>query len=238
LLPVVFDRAFTDTIRSGSIARDQPLLGPRAIPITLVQEFTRQLDHWQNTLPQSLQWSTSDRLESSQEGTRVHHFDRDRVSSAFVSTQELKEQSYGILKVQLRTRFHYARCMLYRPFIYKALHAPEIMEPLDIEYCALAVRSFCAWPLTIVTVKDQKRLFPHLFSWTQTSVETLLILRMTFEDSRLRDICHKHADRKEILAAISILQQWLQDLKQLDGSAEWACAMINGISMDFMLTRA
>lgn len=188
----------------------------------MVREFSRQLDHWQTTLPKPLQWSTSDRLECSQEGTRVHRFEGDGVSDTFVSTQELKEQTYGISKVQLRTRFHFARCMLYRPFVYKALHAPETMKPLDIEYCALAIHSFCAWPLIIVTVKDQKRLFPHLFSWTQTSIETLLILRMASEDNCLRDICRRHADRKEILAAASILQQWLQDLKQLDGSAEWA----------------
>lgn len=151
------------------------------------------------------------------------------VPEILVSTQELQHQAYGILKVQLRTRFYYARSMLCRPFIYKALHTPEQMTTVDVDFCVLAIRSSCAWPLSISTVQKQKRLFPHLFSWTQTSVETLLLLKMALKDGCLRDICHGKIMFEEIKAAQSVLERWLRDIGQLDGVAEWACSFLDDI---------
>lgn len=182
-------------------------------------------------MPQALRWSLLEQLDIDQSVPRPYQFEDGDALDAFVSTQELRGQTYGILKVQLRTRFHYARSMLYRPFVYKALHTPEKMTNLDIEFCAFAIHSSCAWPLTIAAVKSQKRLFPHLFSWTRISVETLLLLRITLEDNCLREICYDQGRRREISAAMLTLQQWLNDIQQLDGVAEWACIMMENIAM-------
>lgn len=200
----------------------------------MVREFARRLDNWQTTLPQPLRWSSFDQPHetASTKETELHEVEDVNVSESLVSTQELQHQTSGILKAQLRTRFYYARSMLYRPFIYKAVHESEQMTAVDIDFCALAIRSSCAWPLSISTVQKQKRLFPHLFSWTQTSVETLLLLRMALKDDCLRDICHEQVMLEEIEAAQSILEHWLHDVGQLDGVAEWACSFLGAIDKD------
>jgi hypothetical protein len=105
------------------------------------------------------------------------------------------------------------------------------MTSVDVELCVLAIRSSCAWPLSIAIVKRQKRLFPHLFSWTQTSIETLLLLGITLNDRYLRDICLDEISTKEIEGARSILREWLHDIGQLDGVAEWACSWVDDISI-------
>jgi hypothetical protein len=72
----------------------------------VVREFARQLDGWHTTLPQPLRWSLSDQFDTPKpESPLQQHEDADALD-VFVSTQELREQAYGILKAQLRTRFY------------------------------------------------------------------------------------------------------------------------------------
>lgn len=51
------------------------------------------------------------------------------------------------MDVELRTRFYYARYILYRPFIFKALHFPQLVNEQDEEYCASAVGKSHAYPM-------------------------------------------------------------------------------------------
>lgn len=111
--------------------------------------------------------------------------------------------------------------MLYRAFVYKALHSPEKMTESDAEFCALAIDAACKWPFSLHLARDTKRLFPHLFSWTQTCLGVLLIFRMTAQDHTLRAICDGSIPRHDISRATGILLDWLRDVQQLDGIAGW-----------------
>lgn len=116
--------------------------------------------------------------------------------------------------------------MLYRAFVYKVLHSPEKMSATDAEFCALAINSACEWPHSLHMARDTKRLFPHLFSWTQTCLGVLLIFRMTAKDDALRAICDEKIPHQEITRATAILLDWLEDVQQLDGIAGWCYGSI------------
>jgi hypothetical protein len=47
---------------------------------------------------------------------------------------------YDVQVALLRTRYYYAKYMVYRPFIYKALHFPEQMTQVDAEGVAECLR--------------------------------------------------------------------------------------------------
>src|ERR1700709_1999217 len=48
--------------------------------------------------------------------------------------------AYDIQVALLRTRFYYAKYMVYRPFVYKALHFPDQMTQEDAEGAAECLR--------------------------------------------------------------------------------------------------
>lgn len=127
-----------------------------------------------------------------------------------------------IITGQLRTRFYYARFMMYRPFVYKALHFPELMTPQDCDCCALAIQSACLWPLALAPCKNKKRLVPHLFTWTQNFVGILLILRMTAENECLKAICDEKVNKEDMERTVVLLLDWIRDVKQVEGIAEWS----------------
>lgn len=127
-----------------------------------------------------------------------------------------------VVTAQLRTRFYYARFMMYRHFVYKALHFPELMTQDDMANCGLAIRAACLWPICMAPSKDKKRIIPHLFAWTQNFMGILLILRMTTENECLSRICETHVSHEEIEKTASLMLEWIRDVKQLDGVAEWS----------------
>jgi hypothetical protein len=92
----------------------------------------------------------------------------------------------------------------------------------DTEYCALAIQSACLWPLTMAPPKDKKRLVPHQFTWTQNMVSILLILRMRREEGTLKRICEERVDLSDLNSTIMLMLDWVKDVKQLDGIAEWS----------------
>jgi len=130
--------------------------------------------------------------------------------------------NFDIITGQLRTRFYYAKFMIYRPFIYKALHFPEAMTNDDASYCALAMQSACLWPLLMAPPKNKKRLVPHLFTWTQNFVGILLLFRMSTVNECLGRICDERVSRQDMEQTASLMLEWLTDIRQVDGIAEWS----------------
>jgi hypothetical protein len=55
--------------------------------------------------------------------------------------------------------------MIYRPFIWRALHMCEAMTEEDEDCCAMAIRSAIMWPVTMSPPRSKKRLVPHHFTW-------------------------------------------------------------------------
>ena len=132
-----------------------------------------------------------------------------------------------MVAAELRTRFYYARFILYRPFVFKALHFPQLMVSRDVECCALAIKSACLWPIAMAPTKERKRLIPHLFTWTQNFIGILLILWILQNDDRLCHFYMEQLDFIEVQRTTSLLWQWLEDIKQVDGIAEWSWRMLH-----------
>jgi hypothetical protein len=184
-------------------------------PISVIAELGRQLDSWRALLPAAIQWRDNDRLRMADE--TILQYPTFRVST----TPLPHEINSNTLAAELRTRFYYARHMLYRPFVYKALHFPHLLSAEDVEYCVLAIQAACLWPVFFPPPKDRKRLVPHLFAWTNSSIGLLLILRMTKVSETLRGACEGRVSEREVEETVEVILDWLDGIRQFDAIAEW-----------------
>lgn len=134
-------------------------------PTTVINELARQLESWRALLPAALQWSDADRFAYPSANSL---YTRRPSMPLFTVTKESmrNEQSFSaildILTAQLRSRYYYARFMIYRPFIFKALHYSELMSPEDRQLAGRCLQSALLWPIAMSTCKDRKRLVPVL----------------------------------------------------------------------------
>ncbi|KAK5108758.1 hypothetical protein LTR62_007818 [Meristemomyces frigidus] len=193
-------------------------------PVAVIREMVRQLDSWRALLPRPLQWSDSDRFEFPASDPLSRRPNEPLFGPDQGPIPIGHRYNLDIVTAQLRTRFYYARFMMYRPFIYKALHFPEIMTPDDCNCCALAIKSACAWPLAMSPPKNKKRLVPHLFAWTQNFMGILLVLKMCYGNEFLRQVVDEGGvvGRGEIEETVGLLLEWMRDVRQVDGIAEWS----------------
>jgi hypothetical protein len=196
-------------------------------PTELCQELVHQLDLWRDALPQKLQWSDSDRFDFEE----VEPLSTALLSCSFSPLQNLGpgiiDHNTDIVVAQLRTRFYHARFLICRPFIYKAIHLPQLMTVDDRLKCAFAIDAACLWPLSLAPPKNKKHLIPHLFSWTQNFLSMIFVLRMCRTSRYLSDICHERGvaeDDRE--SAISSMIRWLEDVRQVDGIAAWSIRVL------------
>jgi hypothetical protein len=155
----------------------------------VIVELGRQLDSWRALLPEAIRWHDNDRFADLCSGTAVQYPNEPLFSTDKGTVSTSYRNSIDILTAELRTRFYYARHMLYRPFVYKALHFPELTSTDDANSCVLAVQAACLWPVFTAPARDKKRLVPHMFTWTNSSIGVLLILRMIQVNETLRGVC-------------------------------------------------
>jgi hypothetical protein len=189
----------------------------------------RQLESWRSLLPKPLQWLDNDRFDCSDSATVTHAFTELPFPLREGTLPISREYNLDILNAQLRTRFYFARFLLYRPFVYKALHFPEMMSADDVSCCALGIQAACLWPLVMAPPKDKKRLIPHLFTWTHNSIGILLILFMAKHNKALQEICKGHVSDEELMATALLMLDWLKDMKQVDATADWAWTFLQRI---------
>lgn len=53
-------------------------------------------------------------------------------------------------------------------------------------------------------------------------IGVLLILRMTQEEGVLKQLCEGRINRDDLDSTIVLLLNWVKDVKQVDGIAEWS----------------
>ena len=151
-------------ISSDTPSSNDEFGGPSA---SSLKQLSMQLTQWRGLLPRELQWAEDDPagfpaphsvnlagfdqpvdpnlgMQASHSGLPFFTTDLDSepVHYPFV---------YDIQVALLRTRYYYAKYMVYRPFIYKALHFPEQMTQEDAEGVAECLRAsiispFCSDP--------------------------------------------------------------------------------------------
>jgi len=177
----------------------------------VVKELSRQLDHWRTLLPPVLQWNDQDRYEV---------------------TVLAQDSPVELGSSHLRSRYYYARFMIYRPFVYKALHFPDYMCEEDIHYTAQCLQACMLWPISMDPPRMRKRLIPYLFAWTQNFLGVLLVLRMTTEHKKLRSIAESNHMLDDIEKTVHLLLDWFRDMRQLDGMAEWSWNILSQLYSD------
>jgi hypothetical protein len=126
-----------------------------------------------------------------------------------------------IVTAALRTRFYYARFMIYLPFVYKTLHAPQDLSIEDTDNCLVAIHSACDWPLFMEPPRNKKRLVPNLFTWTQNFISMLLILHMAMKNPDLHAVCKGRIPAERITRAVTLMLDWIYDMRQIDTIAQW-----------------
>jgi hypothetical protein len=191
-------------------------------PSRLVEELCHQLDCWRDTLPQRFQWNDRERFDFEKVDpltTALH-------TSFFSPLQNPGpgeiDHNVDVADAQLRIRF-----LICRPFIYKALHLPLLMTADDRIKCAFAVDAACLWPVCLAPPKNKKHLIPHLFSWTQNFVAMIFVLRMCRKSDYLGDVYKEIGIAEEFIeSTISSMTQWLEDVRQADGVANWSMSVL------------
>ncbi|EDO02155.1 hypothetical protein SS1G_04631 [Sclerotinia sclerotiorum 1980 UF-70] len=121
-----------------------------------VQQLASQLTQWRGLLPSAIQWDEDDPASFPSVQTldqQTRNIDPNLTSpasqdprSALFSTNIDEEPTrypyaYDIQVAVLRTRFYYAKYMVYRPFVYKVLHFPELVTPEDAQNVAECLRA-------------------------------------------------------------------------------------------------
>jgi hypothetical protein len=128
--------------------------------VNTLKQLAGQLTQWRGMLPRDLQWAEADpagfptpqttmggsnqeldpNLPPAQEPLFSTDLDSDPVQYPYV---------YDIHVGLLRTRYYYAKYMVYRPCVYKALHFPEQMTQEDAEGVAECLRVCISLPLQV-----------------------------------------------------------------------------------------
>ena len=218
-----------------------------ATPSSLKQ-LASQLTQWRGMLPRDLQWAEDDPASSPTPQPMTLGGCNPRLDPNLWPTQENSglplfttdldsepvhyPYAYDIQVALLRTRYYYVKYMVYRPFVYKALHFPEQMTQEDAEGVAECFCSCLKWPLTLSPTSRRKRLVPFLFCWSQRFLGILLIFHLTRHNPILRDIRAQLCGPKfevEADQTVQLMLDWIRDLKSSDPIAMWCWKILQGI---------
>lgn len=133
----------------------------------------------------------------------------------------------------LRTRYYITKHMIYRPFLYKALHHADQMTQDDAEGVATCLQACLKWPLTMSPACARKRLVPCIFFWTQNLLGVLLVLHLSeqvpiLQRIRTSGICGDGFEA-EASETVRLAIEWIKDLKDRDSAADWAWGVVKMI---------
>ncbi|KIM92729.1 hypothetical protein OIDMADRAFT_173807 [Oidiodendron maius Zn] len=216
--------------------------------IGTLKKLASQLGQWRGMLPPDLQWAEDDptSFPTPKQADSVYFnqpldpnlsSDSARSRMPLFSTDLDKEPIqypyvYDIQVALLRTRYYQVKYMVYRPFVYKALHFSEQMTQEDAEGVAECLRSCLKWPITLSPTSRQKRLVPYLFCWSQNLLGILLIIYMTQHNPMLSEIraqlCGPRFEA-EIDQTIEMMLDWIRDLKDTDSIALWCWKILQSV---------
>lgn len=113
----------------------------RSIPIlpeVIITELSNQLHSWLDHLPPTLRWYDESAIQDAPERTEAES----KVLRHGGLPYEIVDPVL-LLNSSLRTRYKYVMYLIYRPYLYKALHEPDSVTTTELQGCktALFVRS-------------------------------------------------------------------------------------------------
>ncbi|KAL1649935.1 hypothetical protein SLS58_001311 [Diplodia intermedia] len=221
-----------ETIFEASKATSEIPEGQDGPPTHVIRELSRQLESWRSMLPPPLQWTDEPPEARFQ---YIHPDSPETVRSFAPGSTSIPSESPNALDLataHLRSRYYYARFILYRPFVFKVLHWPAQTTDEDRQFAGMCIKSIMLWPIALAPPKNRKRLVPYLFVWTQNFISILLVLRATTVSAILTDICRKTIDNTELMLTVESLLEWLADVRTIDGVALWSWKILDPLFRD------
>ncbi|KAI2607616.1 uncharacterized protein GGS25DRAFT_523139 [Hypoxylon fragiforme] len=213
-------------------------------PAATVKQMAAQLDQWRGLLPVYLRWEEenpgafSGSAEDLYDDQSMYPPPIPDLHTNFMFTADLDNTpmsypySADVQAASLRARYYYVKYIIYRPFIFKALHHPEHVTRDDAEGIAECLKAMLKWPITMSPTCFHKRLIPCLFFWSQNLLGILLILHLTQQVPilvRIRtSIMGSKFDQDANETAVLCID-WIRDLKDTDATALWCWEILKGI---------
>ncbi|KAL2024199.1 hypothetical protein VTK56DRAFT_9355 [Thermocarpiscus australiensis] len=214
-----------------------------------IQQLALQLEQWRGMLPVHLRWHEdapgafpnsnpevynaslftpattpiSPTMPTTQSGVAT-------VTAPLMFTTDLDapppRYPYGfdIQVALLRSRYYFTKYLIHRPFVYKALHHPDVMVHDDAVGVAECLKASLKWPVAMSPTCKKKRLVPCLFFFTQNFFGILVLLHLTTTVPILRRIRNTLCGERFELDAgetVGLYLDWLRDLKEIGAAADW-----------------
>ncbi|KAI2621106.1 hypothetical protein GGR54DRAFT_639234 [Hypoxylon sp. NC1633] len=239
-LSVEFHTTLTNAFGPTHLPVETPL-SPAAV---MMKQMAAQLDQWRGLLPVYLRWEEenpgafSSSAEEIYDDQSMYPPPVPDLHTNFMFTADLDNPpvnypyAVDIQTASLRTRYYYVKYLVYRPFVFKALHHPEKVTRDDAEGIAECLKSMLKWPITMSPTCFHKRLIPCLFFWSQNLLGILLILHLTQQVPiliRIRtSLMGTKFDQDANETAILCID-WLRDLKDTDATALWCWEILKGV---------
>lgn len=217
---------------------------PTALNGATINQLASQLEQWHDMLPAALKWQEDYPASFPNPAQDAYSSASTSASSApaplmFTTDLDAPPSSYPyVLDIQvaiLRTRYYYAKYLIHRPFLYKALHYPDAMTTSDAAGAATCLRAALRWPITMSPACARKRLVPCGIFWTQNTLGVLVVLHLSLGVPGVPALRQIRAalcgERFEIEAreTVGLCIDWVRDLKAVDGAAGWAWEVVRGL---------
>lgn len=190
------------------------------LPEALITELFRQLQAWRHHLPPALRWHDDDAVEM-------------LLQDALPGDGELGNNSIYqlpnptmLLNSSLQTRYKYVMYLIYRPYIYKALHEPDTITTEDLEGCKKALWACASWPLLLPVFQSRKRLIPHLYEYSHIYSSVLILLHVCSLSRPLRALLRSKDFSTVIEQSKSDFLLWLRDMQVVHPVAAWCWRLV------------
>jgi hypothetical protein len=118
------------------------------LPEVIITELSNQLRAWRDHLPPALSWH-----DDSVIGNMSQDAESEGIELRHGGLPYKMLDPVLLLNSSLQTRYKFTMYLIYRPYIYKALHKPEAVTAEDLEGCktALLVCSYASIFVLLLT---------------------------------------------------------------------------------------
>lgn len=234
---------FHNTLRNvlGPTPPFSPLAPPSSssepMVTTVVDGFFAQLDTWRSMLPQPLRWSDARAAHFQAPMPQPAYYAQGamyppqpalQAADMFTADLTLPPTHYpyatDVRIALLRTRYHYNKYLICRPFLFKALHHGSSVGTDDARCAAECLKACLKWPLIMSPTCHRKRLVPSLFLWSQNLLGVLIVLHLSRQVPILQTIRATFCPASFDIDAgetVNLSIAWLRDLKDVDPTASW-----------------
>ncbi|KAH8817439.1 hypothetical protein F5884DRAFT_853856 [Xylogone sp. PMI_703] len=225
-------RSLIDRINSALKIYRNPFETESTFTDALVQELFTQLQRWRNHLPLPLQWTHATALEVSPEldDPAMIILKSDGIIYCMINVDL-------ILTASLQTRYKYTEYLIWRPYIYKALHSEALVTDQDLRGCERAILACTQWPLTLPLFQERKRLLPHLFEYSHTFFGILVLLHICSSSKIIRPLLDVQETHDLVEISQTLLLQWLSDMKSAHPVAKWGWQLIRLLYADHVVVK-